>query len=70
MTAPHWPFTRPRICGMKAVWSEVAALARCPDMTGGRIVVTNQTGEVVILIGAATARSFPIAPEAACVHAA
>jgi len=41
-----------------AVWSEVADLAEREDLTGGRIVVTNQLGEVLILVGAATARSY------------
>jgi hypothetical protein len=43
---------------LNSVWSVVASLARRPDMTGGRIVVTNQSGDVVILVGAATARSY------------
>jgi predicted 2-oxoglutarate/Fe(II)-dependent dioxygenase YbiX len=43
---------------MTAVWSEVAELAEREDLTGGRIVVTNQLGEVLILVGAATARSY------------
>lgn len=46
---------------LSAVWSDVANLARGLDMIGGRIVVTNQSGEVVILVGAATARSYPLA---------
>jgi hypothetical protein len=45
---------------LRAVWTQIASLARRPDMTGGRIVVTNQSGEMVILVGAATARSFPV----------
>ena len=44
---------------LRAVWADVADFARRSDMTGGRIVVTNQSGEVLILVGAATARSFP-----------
>jgi hypothetical protein len=48
---------------LASVWSEVALLARRTDMTGGRIVVTDQSGEMVILVGAATARSFPVEPK-------
>ncbi len=44
---------------LRAVWAEIADFARRSDMTGGRIVVTDQSGEVLILVGAATARSFP-----------
>jgi hypothetical protein len=44
---------------LSAVWAQIATFARRPDMTGGRIIVTNQSGEIVILVGAATARSFP-----------
>jgi hypothetical protein len=46
--------------GLSAVWAEIARLARRPDMTVGHIVVTNQSGEVLILVGAATARSYPL----------
>jgi hypothetical protein len=49
--------------GLSAVWSEIARLARRPDMTSGHIVVTNQSGEVLILVGAATARSYPLTPQ-------
>lgn len=45
---------------LRAVWTQIASLAHRPDMIGGRIVVTNQSGEMVILVGAATARSFPM----------
>jgi hypothetical protein len=48
---------------LSSVWSEVASLAHRTDMTGGRIVVTDQSGEMVILVGAATARSFPVKPK-------
>jgi hypothetical protein len=30
-------------------------------MASGRIVVTNESGDVLILVGAATARSYPMA---------
>jgi hypothetical protein len=43
---------------LSAVWSEIARLARRPDMIGGHIVVTNLSGEVIILVGAATARAY------------
>jgi hypothetical protein len=45
---------------LSAVWAQITGFARRPDMNGGRIVVTNQSGEIVILVGAATARSFPV----------
>ncbi|MDI9849753.1 hypothetical protein QM467_17040 [Rhodoblastus sp. 17X3] len=45
---------------LRAVWTQIARLARRPDMIGGRIVVTDQSGEMVILVGAATARSYPV----------
>jgi hypothetical protein len=43
---------------LSAVWSEIASLGRRPDMIGGHIVVTNLSGEVIILVGAATARAY------------
>jgi hypothetical protein len=43
---------------LTAVWSEVAELAEREEMTGGRIVVTDNLDEVIILVGVATARSF------------
>jgi hypothetical protein len=43
---------------MRAVWAMVASMARDVGGLGGRIVVTNQAGEVVILVGVATARSY------------
>ena len=42
---------------LRAVWSAIAELAQQKDITGGRIVVTNRLGEVLILVGVATARS-------------
>jgi hypothetical protein len=51
--------------GLSSVWLKIASLARRSDMTGGRIVVTNQAGEVVILVGVATARAYPLAPRKA-----
>jgi hypothetical protein len=44
---------------MRSVWSAIASLARRPDLAGGRIVVTDQSGEIVVLVGASTARSLP-----------
>lgn len=44
---------------LRAVWSTIAELARQKDMTGGRIIVSNSSGEVLVLVGAATARSYP-----------
>lgn len=57
---------------LSAVWAQIADFARRPDLTGGRIIVTNQSGEIVILVGAATARSFPIVSKGAAAprHAA
>ncbi len=55
---------------LRAVWSEVASLAHRSDMTGGRIVVTNPSGEVVILVGAAIARSYPPTKQATKINAA
>jgi hypothetical protein len=51
---------------MRAVWAMVASMARDVGDLGGRIVVTNQAGEVVILVGVATARSYSakVAPPA------
>ncbi len=46
---------------IRAVWKMVASLARDIGVSGGRIVVSNAAGEVVILVGVATARSYPIA---------
>ncbi len=46
---------------MRAVWNMVASLARDVGVSGNRIVVSNEAGEVVILVGVATARSFPVA---------
>ncbi len=48
---------------MRAVWAMVASLSRDVGDLGGRIVVTNQAGEVVILVGVATARSYPVGVE-------
>jgi hypothetical protein len=45
---------------MRDVWAMVASLAQDVGDLGGRIVVTNQAGEVVILVGVATARSYPV----------
>jgi hypothetical protein len=54
---------------LRAVWAAIADLAHQdlahPDlahqknMTGGRIIVSNCLGEVLILVGVATARSYP-----------
>lgn len=46
---------------MRAVWNMVAGLAREVGVSGGRIVVSNEAGEVLILVGVATARSYPVA---------
>ncbi len=43
---------------LRAVWSAIAELARQKDMAGGRIIVSNSSGELLILVGAATARSY------------
>jgi hypothetical protein len=45
---------------LRAVWAMVASMAGDVGDLGGRIVVTNQAGEVVILVGVATARSYPV----------
>lgn len=55
---------------LRAVWSEVASLAHRSDMTRGRIVVTNPSGEVLILVGAATARTYPTTKQATKINAA
>jgi hypothetical protein len=44
-----------------SVWSVVADIAHEVDEVGVRIVVTNDLGEVVILVGVATARSYSMA---------
>jgi hypothetical protein len=49
------------LADLRAVWSEVASLAHRIDMTGGRIIVTSQSGDMLILVGAATARAYPLA---------
>jgi hypothetical protein len=43
---------------LRAVWAEVARLANDIDAVGGRVVVTDAAGEVLILVGVVTARSF------------
>ncbi len=48
---------------MRGIWSEIAGLAQHRSMTGGRIIVTNQSGEMIVLVGSETARSFPAAPD-------
>ncbi len=55
---------------LRAVWSEVASLAHRTDMTNGRIVVSNASGEVLIFVGAATARTYPTTKRAAKINAA
>ena len=55
---------------LRAVWSEVASLAHRTDMARGRIVVTNPSGEVLILVGVATARSYPTTKQATNINAA
>jgi hypothetical protein len=42
---------------MGAVWERVAGLAESVDSPGSQITVTNENGEVVILIGIAAARA-------------
>ena len=46
--------------GPGAIWLRVSELAQNAFASGCRIRVTNQTGEIVLLIGVAAARlSFP-----------
>lgn len=46
---------------LRSVWSMVAEIAHGVDEVGGRIIVTNDLDEVVILVGVATARSYSMA---------
>jgi hypothetical protein len=48
---------------MDSLWSEVVALAQRFNEVGSRIIVTNEVGEIVILVGIATASSFLNAPK-------
>ena len=48
---------------MESLWSEVVALAQTFNEVGSRIIVTNEVGEIVILVGIATASSFLNAPK-------
>jgi hypothetical protein len=48
---------------MESLWSEVVALAQSFNEVGSRIIVTNEVGEIVILVGIATASSFLNAPK-------
>jgi hypothetical protein len=48
---------------MDSIWSEVVALAQSLDEAGSRIVVTNEDGEIVVLVGVATASSLLNAPQ-------
>jgi len=48
---------------MESLWSEVVALAQTFNEVGSRIIVTNELGEIVILVGIAAASSFLNAPK-------
>ena len=48
---------------MKSLWSEVVALTQSLNDAGSRIIVTNEAGEIVILVGVATASSLLNAPK-------
>ena len=42
----------------RAAWPQIAALAKSIDAPGCRIQVTDQSGEIVILVGVASARRY------------
>ena len=42
----------------RAAWPRIAELAKKADASGCRIRVTNQSGEIVILVGVASARRY------------
>jgi len=48
---------------MESLWSAVVALAQSVNEVGSRIIVTNEVGEIVILVGVAAASSFLNAPK-------
>jgi hypothetical protein len=48
---------------MDSIWSEVVALAQSLNEAGSRIVVTDEAGEIVVLVGVATASSLLNAPQ-------
>jgi hypothetical protein len=47
----------------ESLWSEVVAIAQSLNEAGSRIIVTNEAGEIVILVCVATAFSFLNAPK-------
>jgi len=49
---------------MSAVWAIVADIAHGVEEIGSRILVTNDSDEVLILVGVATARAYPTANKA------
>ena len=48
---------------MESLWSEVVAIAQSYNEVGSRIIVTNEVGDIVILVGVATASSSLNAPK-------
>ncbi|MGO4870720.1 MAG: hypothetical protein ACLPGW_08935 [Roseiarcus sp.] len=44
---------------LRAAWPRIAELAKAIDEPGCRIRVTNEAGEIVILVGVASARRYP-----------
>jgi hypothetical protein len=51
--AAAWPVA---LAYPSAAWSRVAELAKNTDQPGGRIRVTNESGDVLVLVGVAAAR--------------
>ena len=47
------------LANSKAAWPRIVRIARMLDLPGCRIRVREQSGETIILIGVAAARSFP-----------
>jgi hypothetical protein len=46
------------LADLRAAWEVVVELAQSVETVGGRIRVTNQAGDLLILVGVETARSF------------
>ncbi len=46
------------LADLRAAWEVVVELAQSVDTVGGRIRVTNKAGDLLILVGVETARSF------------
>jgi hypothetical protein len=49
------------VCDLSAVWAIVAEIAQGIEQVGSRILVTNDSQQVLILVGVATGRAYPTA---------